>query len=370
MFSFFFSVVYFSGGLVVSYLILDSIRKFIRTFNLFAPSKLRDLHSKPIPSFIGVGFIVLFLLGTFFYSKLIDVHIDYSVFLLCLLIITLIGVRDDLLEISSKEKLLFQLIAINILLYANQHLVIDHLHGFLGIYEIPFYFGYFFTCFIGVAVINSFNLIDGIDGNAGVNALISFVLFAVIFWTIENQAFLGICILMSSLVLGYLFINLRRVKKGFMGDTGSLFLGFMIFVMTLLLMNSESVFLANILPSKSVLPLAPLSIFILPILDTLSVYSYRIKIGRSPFSPDNYHLHHLALKLFSRHHFTAALFLNGFVISFCLLFALLSFNTPPLISISLYFAFVFLLVVYSNRIRTTIRRRLGKKASDVVVFED
>lgn len=370
MFSFFFSIVYFSSGLVASYLILDSIRKFIRTFNLFAPNKLRDLHRKPIPSFIGVGFIVLFLLGTFFYSKLIDAHIDYSVFLLCLLIITFIGVRDDLLEIGSKEKLLFQLIAINILLFSNQDLVIDQLYGFLGIHEMPFYLAYFFTCFIGVAVINSFNLIDGIDGNAGVNALISFVLFGVIFWTLENHAFLGICILMSSLVLGYLFINLRRVKKGFMGDTGSLFLGFMIYVMTLMLMNSESVLMSNILPSKSVLPLAPLSIFILPIIDTLSVYSYRIKIGRSPFSPDNYHLHHLVLKLFSRHHFTSALFLNGFVLSFCLLFAILSFNTPPFISIGLYFLFVFVLVIYSNRIRTKIRRRLGKKATDVVVFDD
>lgn len=344
------------------------MRDFIKTYKLYAPSKLRDLHKTPIPGFLGVAFLPLLLIGTFFYSNLFQEIIDYPVFLLSLFVITVSGVRDDLKEIGSKEKLIYQLLAINLLLITNPDLLIDNCYGFLGIYTIAYPAAYMLNCFIGISIINAFNLIDGIDGNAGINALVSFIFFGVLFWITEVDSFFGLCILMCSVITSYLIFNFSKKEKGFMGDTGSLFIGFLIFTMTLVFMNQDSPFLANSLPSKSVLPLAPLCIFVLPIIDTLSAYSYRVKIGKSPFSPDNYHLHHLALRLISRNHFFSALIINSITVFFVFIFSLMAYNLPPTMSIVIFFAMIIFLVLLINSIRTKLRRRLGSKAKDVVVI--
>ena len=364
-----FTALYVLGSLVVSYFLLSSVREFIDSFRLYPKSKSRDLHKKPIPSFLGIGFIVIFLLGTFFYSSSFETVFHFNTILVSLLIITIAGVRDDLFEISSKEKLFYEVISITVLLWGNPDLVIENLHGFLGIYDIPLTFSYLLTAFIGVSIINSFNLIDGIDGNAAINGIVTFVLFGILFYATEYYAIVRLCALITSMLIGYLFINLSKKAKGFMGDTGSLFIGFLIFLMSLLWLNNESIFLENIISSKAILPIPLLSIFIVPIIDTLSVYSYRIKIGRSPFRPDNYHIHHLSLRLFSRRHLSSSIFLNGLGLLFNVVFAILSFNTKSYVLISLYFISVLITVLYVNNLRSKLRRKLGKKASDVIVID-
>ena len=154
-----------------------------------------------------------------------------------------------------------------------------------------------------------------------------------------------------------------------MGDTGSLFIGFLIFLMSLLWLNNESIFLENIISSKAILPIPLLCIFIVPIIDTLSAYSYRIKIGKSPFSPDNYHLHHLSLRLFSRRHLNSSIFLNGLGLLFNVVFAIISFRLKSYILITTYFISVLIIVLYVNNLRRKLRRKLGRKASDVIVID-
>lgn len=364
-----FITLYVLGSAMVSYFLLVNVREFIVSFRLYPKSKNRDLHKNPIPSFLGIGFIVLFLLGTFFYSSSFETIFNFNSILVSLLIITIAGVRDDLFEISSKEKLFFELIAIAILLWGNPYLVIDNLHGFLGIYDIPLVFSYFLTGFIGVSIINSFNLIDGIDGNAAINGIVTFVLFGILFYTTEYYAIVRLCALITSMLIGYLFINLSKKAKGFMGDTGSLFIGFLIFLMSLLWLNNESIFLENIISSKAILPIPLLSIFIVPIIDTLSVYSYRIKIGKSPFSPDNYHSHHISLRLYSRRHLNSSIFLNGLGLLFNVVFAILSFRIDSYLLIILYFISVLITVLYVNNLRSKLRHKLGRKASDVIVID-
>jgi len=364
-----FIALYVLGFLVLSYFLLLNVREFIVSFRLYPKSKSRDLHNKPIPSFLGIGFIVVYILGTFFYSKAFEIIFDFNSILVSLLILIIAGVRDDLFEISSKEKLFYELVSIVILLWSNPHLIIDNLHGFLGIYDIPSAFSYILTVFIGVSVINSFNLIDGIDGNAAINGIVTFVLFGILFYATEYYAIVRLCALTTSMLIGYLFINLSKKTKGFMGDTGSLFIGFLIFLMSLLWLNNDSIFLENVISSKAILPIPLLCIFIVPIIDTLSVYSYRIKIGKSPFSPDNYHLHHLSLRLFSRKHLYSSIFLNGLGLLFNVVFAILSFRINSYLLITLYFISVLIIVLYVNNLRNILRRKLGRKASDVIVID-
>lgn len=364
-----FVIIYLLGASALSFLLLNNIRKIIITYQLFGPAKQRDLHLKPVPSFLGFGFFFLFILGTFFYSKLFDPFINYPSLAFSLLVLSLVGIWDDLNPMRSYQKLLCQLMAIGALLTLNQNLVVVDLYGFLGIRSIPYFVGFLFTSFIGVVMINSFNLIDGIDGNAAFASLLGFTLFALFFFGVDNEVMFGLCILLVGMNIGYLPINFSKTKKGFMGDTGAMFMGFMLFFMTLLTVNSNSVLLGNLIESKSIIPLMPLTVFSLPIIDTLSIYIYRLSIGKSPFSPDNFHLHHLALRYFNTNHMISALGLNFFTLVFAVVMSYFSFNHKPIVSITVYFAIIFCVITYSIWIRKKVRIKLGNRKGNVILLD-
>ena len=339
------------------------------TYNLFSPSKSRDLHKEPIPSILGVGFSVLFVIGTLFYSKTFENQWDYNALVASVLILMIIGLRDDLKVIKSSEKMLFQIVAISITLYYSPNLLADNLNGFLGINNIPSEISYPFTIFIGIAMINSFNLIDGIDGNAAIIGIISFICFGVFFLISDNTPFLGISILICGMLIAYLPINFSKHKKGFMGDTGSMFLGFMLFICTLVFINTESIYLSNVIPSKSLLVLGPLSIFAIPIIDTISIYTYRIRIGKSPFAADNFHIHHMVIRLFNTSHLISSLFLGlaGLLIVF-FMSIIITYMTPSW-SIFIYFLIITMCVLISFRYRQKLRNKLGLGKGNIEVID-
>ncbi len=365
MFTVEFFGIYLIATSIISYLALNVIRGTVITYNLYSPIKERDLHDKPLPSILGFGFLFLTIVGTFFYSNFFDSSISYSSMIASLVIVSIVGLRDDLKTISSSEKLLFQLISISILLYFNPSLIINHLHGFLGIHALNDIFSIIFTLFIGVFMINSFNLIDGIDGNSSFMSIISFSGFAILFWIENNQAFFGTSILIIGLLVGYIPHNFSKNKKGFMGDTGSLFLGLLMYIFTLVFLNDPSIITLNLLESKALLPIAPLTLFILPIIDSAGVYSYRISIGKKPLSPDNFHIHHLCLRFFSRSHLLSALFINGCSLSFIICISLLTFSISAFYTTLIYFSCVAIIVLYSNKLRSKLRTSLGKRKGNV-----
>lgn len=365
MFTIEFFGIYLIATSVISYLALNVIRGTVITYNLYSPSKERDLHNKPLPSILGFGFLFLTIVGTFFYSKFFDSSISYSSMIASLLIVSIVGLRDDLKTIGSSEKLLFQLISVLILLYFNPNLIINNLYGFLGINSLGNIAGVIFTSFIGVFMINSFNLIDGIDGNSSLMSIISFSGFAVLFWIENNQAFFGMSILIIGLLVGYIPHNLSKNKKSFMGDTGSLFLGLVMYIFTLVFLSDPSIVTLNLLESKALLPIAPLTLFILPIIDSAGVYSYRVSIGKKPLSADNFHIHHLCLRFFSRSHLLCSLFINGCALAFIICISLLTFSISAFYTILIYFLFVTIIVLYTNKLRSKLRTSLGKRRGNV-----
>lgn len=368
MFDFLFLASYLFGILFTSFFILNGIRQIALTFNLFSIKKDRDMHIVPTPKILGAGFFILIVLGTFFYSNLFVEYIQYNTMIVSLLILTLIGIRDDLKIIRSVEKLFFQIIAISIMLYFNPHLLADNLYGFLGIYTIPIEISFLFTLFIGIAMINSYNLIDGIDGNAAIIGIISFICFGILFWITENQPFFGLSLLLTGILIVYLPINLSKHKKGFMGDTGAMLIGFMLFTLTLVFINDESMYLSVVLPSRSVNILAPLSIFSVPIIDTVSIYVYRIRIGKSPFAPDNFHIHHMAIRFFSNSHLVSSLFLGLIGLIIVVTMSYIVLIATAFMSILTYFIIISLAVLVSFRYRQKLRNRLGKRKGNIEII--
>ena len=209
-------------------------------------------------------------------------------------ILFLLGLKDDLLGVSWKKKLMGQVAAMLLLcIIGNER--ITNMQGLFGIYEITYEWSMVLTVFIGIVIINAFNLIDGIDGLASAIALIVSFTFGWSFFVSGEKEYVVLCsILIGSLIPFFYFNVWGRKNKLFMGDTGSLILGFLI---TALVIHFNKVFYV---PNEvNNLPIAAISIgiLIIPLFDTLRVFTIRVLHKESPFKADRSHIHHLLLSL-------------------------------------------------------------------------
>ena len=140
-----------------------------------------------------------------------------------------------------------------------------------------------------------------------------------------------------------------------MGDTGSLFLGFIFFLFTMYFMTNESVIISDFLPDKSLMALASLCIFIIPIIDSGSVFFSRVWNKKSPFKPDNNHTHHLILH-FTKSHVVASLIISAGFIATIVLFTQLAFTLKHEITISIFLIYLFFWYVFIHFFRRKVKK--------------
>ncbi len=169
-------------------------------------------------------------------------------------------------------------------------------HGLWGLEVIPNYISIPLTVFACVGIINAINLIDGVDGYSSGYSIVSCILFGVMFYELGNIRMVALAAIVAASLLPFFLHNVfGKHSKMFIGDAGTLSLGiiFSTFVITILSANQ------NIEVTQDNLGLIPFTLAVLcvPVFDTLRVMSARIARGKSPFSPDKTHLHHLFIEL-------------------------------------------------------------------------
>ena len=257
---------------VFSWFTVPRIAQIVRKYKIFKPSK-RDLHWRLVPKLTGLSFYIAFLLVAFVFVPYVDVQ-RLSLFLAGGALISYVGIRDDIFELNAFVKLILQLLAVGLFVVVDD-LVVRSLYGFLGVYELPFGFDYAFTFFIGVFMINSFNLCDGIDGLAAMMGIVMLVGYGIIFYVIGDILFLSFSVILIGGLFAFLRYNLTHKNKVFMGDTGSLFLGYVFYLFTMYIVTSDSAILSVMLPEKY-FNLAFLVLYTIPILDSGSVFFSRV----------------------------------------------------------------------------------------------
>jgi len=247
------------------------------------PNK-RKVHATPIPRMGGLAIFGAFLLGYILFAR-------PSVQMLSILIggfiIILTGLFDDIKPVQSRYKFLLQIIAACIVVFYG-NIVLNDFTVF-GLYiKIPFILNYLITILFIVGITNAINLIDGLDGLASGVASIYFLTIIIIAVMLNRMQGLDImlALIMLGSTLGFLAHNFHPAKI-FMGDTGSLFLGFTISVIALL------GFKATTLTSLIV----PIVILAIPIFDTALAIFRRILKGEGIMTPDKEHFHHQLLKM-------------------------------------------------------------------------
>lgn len=279
---------------LLTFTTIPKIIKISRRKNLMDVPGKRSAHNEKVPRLGGVAlYFAIVVVSCIFSSKMLfDIHF----FPAALVLMFFIGLMDDLLAVAPRKKLYAQILSA-LMIIVGSGIRIESFFGLFGVYELSYWVGVLFTVFVFIIVINAFNLIDGIDGLAsGVGALIS-ICFVFIYFRLYDyeMGFLAIAILGA--LLGFLYYNLSNKKKIFMGDTGSMVIGFLIAFMTVKFMSLSSMSWVIIKNA----PVLSLAILIVPIVDTLSVIIIRIMKKKSPLKPDKNHIHHRVLKLGFNH---------------------------------------------------------------------
>jgi len=285
-------------------IVLLSIPSFItiaKLKNLFdEPSEDRKVHIRKTPLMGG-----MMIFGGTLFSFLLWLPVEeigvIKFLVPALLIMFFIGMKDDIIGTAPVKKLGAHLVvAFIMVLMADVRLT--SLHGLFGIREISDWAGIILSVFTYIVIINAFNLIDGVDGLAGGVALIASIIFGFWFYYAGDLTYAVLSFSLAGGILGFLRFNFHPAKI-FMGDSGSLTIGFLIAVMAIELIEYSPQELPSSIKSISK-PILVMSILVYPLIDTIRVFILRAIKGVSPFLADRKHIHHRLMDIGLSHSYT------------------------------------------------------------------
>ncbi|MEO0310988.1 MAG: hypothetical protein RIQ89_645 [Bacteroidota bacterium] len=308
----FYFLLTFASAYFIARLCIPFIIQMASKHNLLDKPDERKQHKNPIPAFGGIAIFLGFTVTSIFWLGTLSG--PESRFLFPALIILFgTGICDDIQPISPKVKFLFQFIAAFIVCYGGFR--ITNLYGFLNIYEINIVTQYALTMVFIAGFTNAFNLIDGVDGLAGGIGFIISLAFAILFYNTSLYFYFALCLALCGALLGFLVFNFSPARI-FMGDTGSLTLGFILVVLGIKFLSLADHFILGVELKNPLVVLA--SMLFIPIFDTLRVFAIRIYKGKSPFSADRRHIHHRLLRN-NLNHKTVSLIIYTVTVQFILL---------------------------------------------------
>lgn len=254
--------------------------------NIVDKPNARRLNHVPVPVLGGVGVFLGFIVALYTIATMMGIQLPY-IYTVLLVLMLGVGFIDDVRDLSPYTKFSVQILAV-LLLYFSCDMRIDNLHGIFGLYEIPMYISLPLTLIVCVGLINSINLIDGIDGlSSGYSLMASLLFGAWAYMSGDKINLLISCSLIGALVPFFIYNVFGKKCKMFIGDAGSHLLGIIFCIVSLNTLNDP-------VSSKMDSALIPFVFAVLshPIMDTLRVMTMRMCKGKSPFMADKTHLHH------------------------------------------------------------------------------
>jgi UDP-GlcNAc:undecaprenyl-phosphate GlcNAc-1-phosphate transferase len=270
--------------------------------NLMDEPVERSSHTQKTPTLGGVGIFISFSLVLILFGIFADFIREDLIKLLTVIgasiLLLFLGLKDDLLVISPRKKFVGQLMASLLVILATDVRIIS-MEGILGVYTLPYIVSVIFTLFVFILIINAYNLIDGIDGLAGGIAVMVCGFFGV-YYMLNDYLFMSlVSFVLIGAQCGFLEHNLSKSQKLFMGDSGSLFTGFLLAYVVVVFLNFNLMVTSEFRIENA--PILALAIISYPLFDTLRVFSIRMYQGKSPFDADRNHIHHRFLRLGFNH---------------------------------------------------------------------
>lgn len=353
----------FLGAFAVTYVIIPKITWIVKSLELTDKPDFRSSHTSSTPTMAGVSFFIALILVVFF-IKFYDSEMIALNFIASITIIFVIGFKDDLVLSSPKAKVIGQFVAISFLFVDGLFTEIS-LDGFLGVTYLYPYLSYIILYFLMLAIINSYNLIDGVDGLSSTIGSIIFFVYAFIFFTTGWYFYGLLCISLIAILGAYLVYNFSDSKKIFMGDTGSLLIGFCISFFTLKCLSMDAscfshIAIFDMFEAHNKLLLVLVIMFI-PLFDTSRVIGMRLLQKKSPFYPDKNHVHHVLMEAGFSHKKTT-LILGS--LSLFLILAFLALSSLGYLSLIIILTLWYLLLLY---VFYFLKKKSLKKADNAAI---
>lgn len=292
-------IFFFIISWAISYVSFPVIINISNAKGLLATPSERSSHIKKTPNLGGIGIFMGFILTFTTFGSIFNIGANYNI-IGSLVVLFFLGLKDDILILSAKTKFLVQF-GISFLLTVSSHVTINSFYGILGIYEIGSVPAIAITTFVYVLIINAYNLIDGIDGLAAIIAICFLSVSSFLFYNADATTLLVISLTLNGSIIAFLKYNFSQRKKIFMGDTGSMIVGFLLSYLVINILNQKEINVG--LFSYSTNPILLIALLFYPLLDTARIFFVRIFIlKKSPFSADSNHIHHKLLSLGFKHY--------------------------------------------------------------------
>jgi UDP-GlcNAc:undecaprenyl-phosphate GlcNAc-1-phosphate transferase len=340
------------GGILsflITFLVIPVIIVIAKKKKLYdVPDDKRKFHKQPIPSLGGLGMFIGFILSVLLTINFASEAPEFQFYVAASLLIFFLGIKDDIMVLSASKKFAGQLLVAAILAFKAK-LVITNMWGLFGVYELNTFCSYSLTIFAIVVIVNAFNLIDGVDGLAGGLGLISSLVFAIFFLVNHNIPYAVLGFSFAGCLMAFLYYNFHPASI-FMGDTGSLLVGLVNSILVIKFIQEGSTY--TLYPVTAA-PAIGFGVLLLPLMDTLRVFTLRLIQGRSPFSPDRNHIHHLFLsKGFNHKSVTVICVVSAILISVAS-FTFQNIGVSLLIVslITLFFSLVYALTYHKSKYR-------------------
>ncbi len=342
-------------GFIIALYAIPPILRVAKKRKLFDLIDERKIHTAAIPPFGGIAIFLGFILST-----IVTTHtqnfITFKYIVAAVILLFFAGLKDDLITLSVRKKFYLQIIAALLLIVLGD-IRLTYGHGFFGIYHINYFFSIALSLFIILAIVNAFNFIDGIDGLAAGLGIVASLFFGIWFFTAGLTRYSIMSFALAGSLSGFFLYNVFGGKnKLFMGDTGSLITGLIVSILVVqfneLNINKSAAWAVSAAPSVS------FAAVMIPLIDTLRVIIIRLSNRRSPFTPDNNHIHHRLLSLVPDH-FSVTLILTSASTIMILLSVLLD---HLFINVTLQFLIMFFLGIAFSLIPSHILRIKQEKS--------
>ena len=297
-----FTIIAFVASVICGFVFIPRILNFCKKKNLYDIPNERKVHKNAIPRLGGISFIPSMLVAFFVTLGLITVQGDHEVtmslwsvyFFIGLMMIYTVGLIDDILGLTPINKFIVQILSACALPISG--LYFNNFYGFCGINEIPYYLGMPLTVFVVVFIVNAMNLIDGIDGLSGCLSMLALAGFLYSF-AIQGMWYYVILIAgLMGVLVPFLYFNIfgdaEKNRKIFMGDAGSLSLGFILaFLCVKFAMDNQLV-----MPYRRNGMLLSYTLLLVPLFDVVRVSLVRLYHHKSIFIADKNHIHHKLMR--------------------------------------------------------------------------
>ncbi len=272
----------FATALALTLLLIPRFARVARQVGLVDTPSKRKVHSEPIPLIGGIVIMMAVAITCLTFVPLKSFRGLYA----GLFLLTLVGLLDDFKEINHKVRLLVQMLAVVFMVYYSDTRLLTF-GNLLGFGDINFgIFSVLATIFTIVGVINALNLIDGLDALSGGVSFVAFSAFGTLSLLNGQSALFTLILCFLGAISGFLWYN-KPPARVFMGDAGSIAIGFVLGYLSIAVTHHPG----GIAPS-----VCALVILAVPITDTIIVMSIRVARGKSPFSPDRGHMHHMLIR--------------------------------------------------------------------------